>query len=186
MGLNGWLASCPVIPILRGVQPDEVAAIAAALEAAGRAIVEVPLNAAEPRDGIARLARTAGDRMLVGAGTVMTPEQVAETAVAGGRLIVMPHADVAVTRAAKQPGLLAIPGFFTPAEGLAMRAAGADALTLFPAGATNPAMLRARRTVFPPPHDGAARGRHRRGRCGRRARPGSGSARQFTGRATTR
>jgi 2-dehydro-3-deoxyphosphogalactonate aldolase len=150
VGLTGWLARSPLIPILRGVKPDEVEAIGAALEAAGIPIVEVPLNSPEPLDSIARLARTFGDRMLVGAGTVMTPAQVAEIAAAGGRLIVTPHADAAVTHAAKQHGLLAIPGFFTPAEAFAMLAAGADALKLFPAEGTSPAMLRALRAVFPP------------------------------------
>jgi 2-dehydro-3-deoxyphosphogalactonate aldolase len=149
VGLNGWLARCPLIPILRGVKPDEVEAIAAALEAVGIPIVEVPLNSPEPLDSIARLARTFGDRLLIGAGTVMTPEQVAEIAAAGGRLIVTPHADAAVTRAAKQHGLLAVPGFFTPAEAFTMLAAGADALKLFPAEAASPAMLRALRAVFP-------------------------------------
>jgi 2-dehydro-3-deoxyphosphogalactonate aldolase len=150
VGLSGWLARCPLIPILRGVRPDEVEAIAAALEAAGIPIVEVPLNSPEPLESIARLARSFGDRMLVGAGTVMTREQVAEIAAVGGRLIVTPHADAAVTCAAKQHGLLAIPGFFTPAEAFAMLAAGADALKLFPAEAASPAMLRALRAVFPP------------------------------------
>jgi 2-dehydro-3-deoxyphosphogalactonate aldolase len=131
------------------VKPDEVEAIAAALEAVGIPIVEVPLNSPQPLDSIARLARSFGDRLLVGAGTVMTPTQVAETAAAGARLIVTPHADVAVTRAAKQNGQLAIPGFFTPAEAFAMLAAGADALKLFPAEAAGPAMLRALGAVFP-------------------------------------
>jgi 2-dehydro-3-deoxyphosphogalactonate aldolase len=149
VGLSGWLARCPLIPILRGVKPDEVEAIASALEAVGIPIVEVPLNSPQPLDSIARLARSFGDRLLVGAGTVMTPTQVAETAAAGARLIVTPHADAAVTRAAKQNGQLAIPGFFTPAEAFAMLAAGADALKLFPAEAAGPAMLRALRAVFP-------------------------------------
>jgi 2-dehydro-3-deoxyphosphogalactonate aldolase len=80
----------------------------------------------------------------------MTETQVAEVAAAGGRLIVTPHADPVITRAAKQHGLLAVPGFFTPAEAFAMLAAGADALKLFPAEAGSPAMLRALRAVLPP------------------------------------
>ena len=88
--------------------------------------------------------------MLVGAGTVMTADQVGEIAAAGGRLIVTPHADAAVVRAAKQHGLLAVPGFFTPAEAFAMLDAGADALKLFPAEGASPAMLRAMRAVLPP------------------------------------
>ena len=123
--------------------------MATSLEAAGFAIVEVPLNSPDPMTSIAALARQFGDRLLIGAGTVMTEAQVAEIAAAGGRLIVTPHADAAVVRAAKQQGLLAVPGFFTPAEAFAMLAAGADALKLFPAEGASPAMLRAMRAVLP-------------------------------------
>jgi|SRR6185437_1270855 len=148
--LNSFLTRCPLIAILRGVKPFEVEAIGRALETEGIAIVEVPLNSPEPLDSIARLARGFGDRLLIGAGTVMTPDQVTQIAAAGGRLIVTPHADAAIVRAAKQAGLLAVPGFFTPAEAFAMLAAGADALKLFPAEGASPAMLRALRAVLPP------------------------------------
>jgi 2-dehydro-3-deoxyphosphogalactonate aldolase len=100
-------------------------------------------------ESIALLARALGDRLLIGAGTVMTEGQVAHIAAAGGRIIVTPHADAAIVRAAKQQGLLAMPGFFTPAEAFAMLAAGADALKLFPAEAASPAALRAMRAVLP-------------------------------------
>lgn len=149
MELTGYLSRCPLVAILRGVKPDEVEAIAAALESRGIAIIEVPLNSPHPLDSIARLARGFGHRLLVGAGTVMNASQVAEIADAGGRLIVTPHADPTVTRAAKQRGLLAVPGFFTPAEAFTMLAAGADALKLFPAEGASPAVLRALRAVLP-------------------------------------
>jgi 2-dehydro-3-deoxyphosphogalactonate aldolase len=149
-GLTDWLTKCGLIAILRGVKPDEVEAIAAVLEASGFAIVEVPLNSPDPMDSIARLARGFGDRLLIGAGTVMTPAQVEQIASAGGKLIVTPHADAVVTRAAKRLGLLAIPGFFTPTEAFAMLACGADALKLFPSEAASPTVLRAIRAVLPP------------------------------------
>ena len=161
MELTSWLGRCPLIAILRGVKPDEVVAIGAALERQGIAIVEVPLNSPQPMESIALLARAFGDRLLIGAGTVMTPAQVAEIAGAGGRLIVTPHADAAIVRAAKQHGLLAVPGFFTPTEAFAMLAAGADALKLFPSEAASPAVLRALRAVLPAGDRGAAGGRHR-------------------------
>jgi 2-dehydro-3-deoxyphosphogalactonate aldolase len=148
-GLAGWLLRCPLIAILRGVKPEEAEPAAAALESRGVAIVEVPLNSPHPLDSIRRLASAFGERLLIGAGTVTTPNQVTEIARAGGRLIVTPHADLAVTRAAKQHGLLAVPGFFTPTEAFAMLAAGADALKLFPAEAASPAVLRALRAVLP-------------------------------------
>ena len=149
MDLTGYLTRCPLIAILRGITPEEVELIAATLEANGFAIVEVPLNSPRPLESIARLARAFGDRLLIGAGTVMTCAQVAEVAAAGGRLIVTPHAEPALTRAAKEHRLLAIPGFFTPAEAFALLAAGADALKLFPAEGASPAMLRALRAVLP-------------------------------------
>ena len=150
MDLTDWLARCPLIAILRGVRPDEVDDVGAALEQAGIAIVEVPLNSPDPIDSIGRLAARFGGRMLVGAGTVMTPAQVEAIAGAGGRLIVTPHADTRVVRAAKAAGLLACPGFFTPTEAFALLEAGADAIKLFPAEAANPAVLRGIRAVLPP------------------------------------
>lgn len=148
--LAPWLQRCRLIAILRGIKPQEAVPIGQALADAGFAIVEVPLNSPDPLASIAALAEAFGDRLLIGAGTVMTPADVAAIAKAGGRLIVMPHADATVVRAAKQHGLLAIPGFFTPAEAFAMLAAGADALKLFPAEGTSPAMLKAMRSVLPP------------------------------------
>ena len=147
--LRDWLARCPLVAILRGVRPEEVEDIAAALAAHGIAIVEVPLNSPHPLASIRRLAARFGKRMLVGAGTVMTEAEAASVAEAGGRLIVTPHAAGEVVRAAKRCGMIACPGFFTPTEAFAMLAAGADAIKLFPAEAAGPAVLRAMRAVLP-------------------------------------
>ncbi|MDE2332903.1 MAG: 2-dehydro-3-deoxy-6-phosphogalactonate aldolase [Rhodospirillales bacterium] len=143
------LGRCPLVAILRGVRPEEAEEIATTLEAAGIVIVEVPLNSPDPLDSIARLARRFAGRLLVGAGTVRRPEEVAEVAAAGGRLIVMPHADAAVVAQAKARDLIAVPGFFSPSEAFAMLDAGADALKFFPAEAVPPATLRALRAVLP-------------------------------------
>jgi 2-dehydro-3-deoxyphosphogalactonate aldolase len=147
--LTGFLARCRLVAILRGIRPEEAVAVTEVLEAAGFAIVEVPLNSPDPMASIGALSRRFGDRLLIGAGTVMNPAQVGAVADAGGRLIVTPHADADVVRAAKARGLLAVPGFFTPTEAFAMLDAGADALKLFPAEGASPAMLRAMRAVLP-------------------------------------
>lgn len=147
--LAGWFARCPLIAILRGVKPDEVEAIAAALERAGIAIVEVPLNSPQPIESIRRLAAGFGDRLLIGAGTVMTAEDVQAVAEAGGKLMVTPHADAALVRTAKSLGMMAAPGFFTPAEAFSLLRAGADCIKLFPAEASNPAALRGMRAILP-------------------------------------
>ena len=125
-------------------------AVGDVLVEAGLRIIEVPLNSPEPLDSIARLQRRHGRHALIGAGTVRRTADVDDVAAAGGRLIVTPHADPAVVRHATACGLLAVPGFFTPAEAFAMLDAGADALKLFPAEGASPAILRALRAVLPP------------------------------------
>jgi len=149
MTLASWLQKSPLIAILRGVRPDEVGGIAEELVAAGIAIIEVPLNSPEPIESIRRLGAACGTRALIGAGTVMRRDEVAEIATAGGALIVTPHADAAVVGRAKELGLIAVPGFFTPTEAFAMIEAGADGLKLFPAEAASPKVLTAMRAVLP-------------------------------------
>jgi len=150
MDILKLLTACPLVAILRGIRPEEAEAVGDALVEAGLRIIEVPLNSPDPFDSIARLARRFGADMLIGAGTVMRPADVDRVADAGGRLIVTPHADPAVVRAAKAHGMAAMPGFFTPAEAFSLLDAGADALKLFPAEGSSPAMLRALRAVLPP------------------------------------
>lgn len=149
MGMKVWLQRCPLVAILRGVRPDEVEAIGDALAEAGFAIIEVPLNSPEPFTSIRKLAERFQGRLLIGAGTVMTPDEIALVHDAGGRLIVTPHAAVDVVRAAKARGMVACPGFATPTEAFALLAAGADALKLFPAEAASPSVLKAIRAVLP-------------------------------------
>jgi 2-dehydro-3-deoxyphosphogalactonate aldolase len=150
LSLDAAMARCPLVAIIRGVKPDEAADVGAALVDAGFAIVEVPLNSPDPMASIARIVDRVGDRALIGAGTVMSPADVSDVAAAGGRLIVMPHSDLSVVRAAKEQSLYAVPGVFTPTEGFAALAAGADALKLFPAEAIPPQVVKAWRAVFPP------------------------------------
>ncbi len=149
MDVRGWLERCPIVAILRGVQPAEVESIGFALERAGICIVEVPLNSPNPLESIAILSRCFGSKMLVGAGTLTEPAQVADVAAAGGQLIVTPHADLEIVRAAKQAGLFALPGFFNPTEAFALLKAGADGLKLFPAEVLGTAMLKAMLAVLP-------------------------------------
>ena len=149
MALTEWLDRCKLVAILRGVTPETVLDVAAALEGAGIAIIEVPLNSPRPLESIRLLADWAGARLLVGAGTVMTPAEVEQVARAGGKLIVTPHAAYDVVAAAKRLGLIACPGFFTPTEAFALLREGADGLKLFPAEAASPAVMRAMLAVLP-------------------------------------
>ncbi|MBU2531592.1 MAG: 2-dehydro-3-deoxy-6-phosphogalactonate aldolase [Alphaproteobacteria bacterium] len=147
--LDDVLADCPLIAILRGIKPNEAVAVATALFDAGIRAIEVPLNSPKPLASIEKLAAKFGDDCLIGAGTVMTPDDVIEVRDAGGELIVMPHSDVEVIEEAKAEGLYCVPGVATPTEGFAALTHGADALKLFPGEAMPPPIVKAWRAVFP-------------------------------------
>jgi 2-dehydro-3-deoxyphosphogalactonate aldolase len=147
--IESWLDPLPLVAILRGLTPEEAVLIGEAIVDAGFGILEVPLNSPRPLESIALLQEVFGDRCLIGAGTVLSPAKVADVAAAGGRLIVMPHADTAVIAAAKRAGLMCVPGVATPTEAFAALHAGADALKIFPAEHIPPAIVKAWRAVIP-------------------------------------
>ncbi len=149
MRLRDYLVPLPLVAVLRGIRPSEIDVVASALTDHGFRILEVPLNSPDPFDSIARLAGLYGERCLTGAGTVVKVADVARVADAGGRLIVMPHGDVAIVREAKRLGLICLPGVATPTEAFAALYAGADGLKMFPAEQLSPAVLKAWRAVLP-------------------------------------
>jgi 2-dehydro-3-deoxyphosphogalactonate aldolase len=146
--LGRRLAQCPLVAILRGVTPAEVEAIGEAVVEAGIRIVEVPLNSPDPLESIRRLAAHLGDRALVGAGTVLDPEDVERVRAAGGRLIVSPNTHPPVIGAAAQAGMVSLPGYFTPSEAFDAVRAGAHGLKLFPAEGASPAVLKGQKAVL--------------------------------------
>lgn len=148
--LGPWLARCPIVAILRGISPAEAVAVGEALVDAGIAIIEVPLNSPDPLASIAALSSRFGEAVLVGAGTVLSPGEARSVVAAGGRIVVMPHADGAVIAAARAAGALVLPGCYTATEAFAAIAAGADGLKLFPAEIGGPPLLRALKAVLPP------------------------------------
>ncbi len=147
--LQHFLDDCPLVAIIRGVTPDEAEAIGEAAYEAGIKIIEVPLNSPQPLESIARLAKRFGERMLVGAGTVLDVEDVRRVREVGGRIIVSPDSNPDVIAAAASAGLVSSPGYFTPTEAFAALRAGATALKLFPAEGANPGVLKAHRAVLP-------------------------------------
>ncbi|GGC09586.1 2-dehydro-3-deoxy-6-phosphogalactonate aldolase [Pseudoduganella buxea] len=142
-------ASLPLVAILRGLRPQEAVDIGKALYDAGFRLIEVPMNSPEPLESVALLAQSLPRDCLVGAGTVLSADVVAQVQGAGGQLIVMPHADTEVIRAAKAAGMICVPGIATPTEAFAAVKAGADALKLFPAELVTPTIVRAMRAVLP-------------------------------------
>ena len=149
MTLDDALAECGLVAILRGVQPAEAAGIGEALFAAGIRVLEVPLNSPDPFASIELLAKAASGRFMVGAGTVLKPEQVDLLHAAGGTLCVSPDCSPDVIARAIKLGLTPLPGVFTPTEAFAAIRAGASYIKLFPAEAASPAVLKAWRAVLP-------------------------------------
>jgi len=143
------LASNGLIAILRGVRPEEVVGIGEVLYAEGFRVIEVPLNSPEPYRSIRALRDSLPADCVIGAGTVLSAEQVQQVKAAGGQLIVMPHSDPAVLQAAKAAGLWLAPGVATPTEAFAALAAGADVLKLFPAEMIGTAVVKALLAVLP-------------------------------------
>ena len=149
MTADHLLAELPLVAILRGVTPNRIAGVAAALFDAGFRAIEVPLNSPEPFKSIEILARSYGDRCLTGAGTVLTEADVDRLADAGGKLMVTPNTNPAVIARGVARGLTVMPGFYTPSEGFAAVAAGARTLKLFPASTGGISHLQAMLAVLP-------------------------------------
>ena len=147
--LQHHLGECPLIAIIRGVAPGEAEAIGDAIYESGIRIIEVPLNSPDPLRSIELLSRRLGERMLVGGGTVLTPEDVANVRDAGGRIVVSPNTNPEVISATAAAGLISCPGYFTPSEAFVALHAGATALKLFPAEAASPELLKSQLAVIP-------------------------------------
>ena len=149
MKLDQALEACGIIAILRGVSPDEVIAVSQTLYDAGIRIVEVPLNSPEPFVSIELLAKAFGDKMVVGAGTVLSAQDVNLLKEHGGQISVSPDCNPDVIARAIAVGLDPLPGVFTPTEAFAGIRAGAKHLKLFPAEVGSPQTIKARKAVLP-------------------------------------
>jgi 2-dehydro-3-deoxyphosphogalactonate aldolase len=149
MTLDEALNTCGIIAILRGVTPQEAVAVGQVLYDAGVRIVEVPLNSPDPFTSIAALAKAFGPRMVVGAGTVLSVQDVNMLKDHGGQISVSPDSNSDVIARARAFGMEPLPGVFTPTEAFSAIRAGAKHLKLFPAEAASPATVKAWKAVLP-------------------------------------
>ena len=140
----------PLIAILRGITPGEVIAVAGVLVDAGIVMIEVPMNSPDAFTSIQMLATNYENKALIGAGTVLSADEVIAARKAGARLAVSPNTNAAVIAETKRSNMISIPGCCTPTEILAAIAAGADAVKLFPAEMISPATVKGVQAVLPP------------------------------------
>ena len=146
---NEDFATMPIVAILRGLAPREALSIGSALVEAGIRILEVPLNSPDPFDSIGQLARAFAGHATVGAGTVLTPEDVDRVRDAGGQIVISPNTNRDVIRRTREAGLVSLPGCLTPTEAFTALEAGAHAVKLFPGELVTPSIARAMAAVLP-------------------------------------
>ncbi|HEV7434436.1 MAG TPA: 2-dehydro-3-deoxy-6-phosphogalactonate aldolase [Pseudorhizobium sp.] len=139
----------PLVAILRGLRPEETEGVIRGLIDAGFTAIEIPLNSPEPFKSIEIAAKLAPADCLLGAGTVLTVEDVKRLDTAGGKLMVSPNVEPEVIKAAVERGMVTLPGVFSPTEALAAAHAGATGLKFFPASVLGPAGINAIRAVLP-------------------------------------
>ena len=124
-----------LVPVLRADSEEEALAIAYALEAGGVTILEVTMTVPGAVDAIRRLSREAGDRILVGAGTVLDPETARVCMLAGAQFIVSPALNLRTIEICRRYSVAVFPGGLTPTEVVTAWEAGADAVKVFPCSA---------------------------------------------------
>ena len=139
----------PLVAILRGIRWQETEAIVGALIETGFEAIEIPLNSPEPFVSIEKAAKLAPANVLIGAGTVLSVEDVDRLNDVGGRLLVSPNVEPEVIRRAGQHGMVTMPGVFTPTAAFTAIRAGASALKFFPASVLGADGIKAVCAVLP-------------------------------------
>src|SRR5437588_12743372 len=139
----------PLIAILRGLKAEEADGVVSALLEHGMTAIEIPLNSPDPFRSIEIAVRKAPREVLIGAGTVLTPQAVAQLHDVGGRLMVSPNVDPDVIASAGERGMVTMPGVFTATEALLAAKAGASGLKFFPASVLGASGISAIRAVLP-------------------------------------
>lgn len=153
MNFEAKMQECPLIAILRGITPSEVIEVSKTMYNAGIRLLEITLNSPDALESI-RLAAEywhKDEQMLIGAGTVLTPDEARAVAAAGGRFVISPDTNPEVIKATKAAGMISIPGFFTATEAFTALKAGADYLKLFPAEQAGPGYIKALKAVVKAP-----------------------------------
>jgi len=143
-----------IIAIVRGIRSSKMIGLAKALERGGIPCIEVTFDQSDEEGvkdtlrGIEAIRASLGERVCIGAGTVMTPEQVRQAVEAGAEYIISPNVDEAVIRETKRLGKVSIPGAMTATETAFAYQCGADIVKLFPAGVLGARYIKALKAPF--------------------------------------
>jgi 2-dehydro-3-deoxyphosphogluconate aldolase / (4S)-4-hydroxy-2-oxoglutarate aldolase len=130
-----------IVAIIRGAEPGDVLEIAEALHRGGVRCVEITLNSADALNVIGNISKKMGDRILVGAGTVLNANEASDAIAAGAKFIISPVMSIETIRKTKELGAVSIPGAFTPTEIFNAYSAGADIIKVFP-GVSGPGFIK--------------------------------------------
>ncbi|MFM8274203.1 MAG: bifunctional 4-hydroxy-2-oxoglutarate aldolase/2-dehydro-3-deoxy-phosphogluconate aldolase [Gemmata sp.] len=143
------VTDCGIVAVVRFSSPDPLVEAVKALAAGGVTVAEVTLTVPNALDVIRAAKRELGDRVLLGAGTVLDPETARAALLAGAEFVVAPNTNVDVIRLCRRYDKLVMPGAFTPTEVLTAWDAGADVVKVFPADVVGPAFFRALKGPLP-------------------------------------
>ena len=147
--LKKRIEQMPLIAILRGITPAEAEDVSDALVENGMIFMEVTLNSPDWEESLRRIKTRHGDNIILGAGTVLTENDVDRVKAVGGQVIISPNMDVDVIRRTKELDLISVPGCYTPSECFSALKAGADILKIFPADTLGVPFIKAISAVLP-------------------------------------
>jgi 2-dehydro-3-deoxyphosphogluconate aldolase / (4S)-4-hydroxy-2-oxoglutarate aldolase len=138
-----------IVAVLRATSGEKLVGVAEALLAGGVEAIEVTFTVPRALEVIEKTAKTLGDRILLGAGTVLDPETARAAILAGANYIVSPTLNLETIRLCRRYDVMVMPGALTPTEILTAWEAGADVVKVFPSEITGPRYLKAVKAPLP-------------------------------------
>jgi 2-dehydro-3-deoxyphosphogluconate aldolase / (4S)-4-hydroxy-2-oxoglutarate aldolase len=140
---------CGIVAVVRSPDSAQLVEVCRALADGGVTVVEITMTVPDALQVVGRVRAALGDRVLLGAGTVLDPETARAALLAGAEYVVAPTVNLGVIRVCRRYGKLVMPGAFTPTEILTAWEAGADVVKVFPADVLGPAFFKAVRAPLP-------------------------------------
>jgi 2-dehydro-3-deoxyphosphogluconate aldolase/(4S)-4-hydroxy-2-oxoglutarate aldolase len=144
-----WIVDCGIVAVIRSPDSEQLVEVARALADGGVTVVEITMSVPNALDVLRRVRHALGDRVLLGAGTVLDPETARAVLLAGAEFIVAPTLNLDVIRLCRRYDKVVMPGAFTPTEILTAWEAGADIVKVFPADVVGPEFFKALRGPLP-------------------------------------